>query len=188
MIYETLRALELEINSHLKYVTGSNEELLILSNLVDQSGQKSLEQDNIIYFSLLQIEEDKTINKSGGYSHNFKNGIPSMLNLYVIFISSYSGNQYREGLLLIDLILNYFQDNNVIKNTDIEGFPNNIDRLSFELQNLDFKEISNVFSAMGAKLAPHTIYKLRILPIFGSTNKKSIPSMKELNRSLNNNK
>ena len=54
MIYETLRALELEINSHLKYVTGSNEELLVLSNIADQSGAKALQQDNVIYFTLLQ--------------------------------------------------------------------------------------------------------------------------------------
>ena len=188
MIYETLRALELEINSHLKYVTGSNEELLVLSNIADQSGAKALQQDNIIYLSLLRIDEDKTINKSGGYPNNFKKGVPTLLVLYVMFTSSHSGNRYKDGIFLIDKIIGYFHENSVLKQTDIDGLPAEIDSVVFDLQNIDFREVSNIFSATGSKLMPHVIYKVRLLPVFGNEKSNSLPSMKELNRRLNDNK
>ena len=75
----------------------------------------------------------------------------------------------------------------MLKQTDIDGLPSEIDSVVFDLQNIDFREVSNIFSATGSKLMPHVIYKVRLLPVFGNEKSNSLPSMKELNRRLNDN-
>ena len=58
MIFQILNAIEKELNSQVKYAFGISEDVIIFSNIVDQSGNKALQQDNIVHFTLLRIEED----------------------------------------------------------------------------------------------------------------------------------
>ena len=44
--------------------------------------------------------------------------------------------------------------------------PSEIDTLAIELKNLEERELSNLWGALGAKLLPHLYYKVSLIPVF----------------------
>ncbi len=166
MIFQILNAIEKELNSQVKYAFGISEDVIILSNIVDQNGNKALQQDNIINFTLLRIEEDKTLNKVGGWQGNFGRNTPTLINLYILFSASHSGKQYPDGVNLISWILHYFITNNKFTHAEIPNLPDQVDSISFELQNMDIRDLSNLWGSMGSKLLPHVCYKIGMIPFY----------------------
>jgi hypothetical protein len=170
MVFQILNVIEKEINSQIKYAFGISEDVVIFSNIVDQSGNKALQQDNIIHFTLLRIEEDKTINKVGGYQGQFGRNTPTLFNLYVLFSASHSGKQYPDGVNLIGWILQYFITNFKFTQTELPNLPNEVDSITFELQNTDIRDLSNLWGSLGSKLLPHVCYKIGLIPLYRDGN------------------
>jgi hypothetical protein len=170
MIFQILNAVEKELNSQVKYAFGISEDVIIFSNIVDQSGNKALQQDNIVHFTLLRIEEDKTLNKVGGWPGNFGRNTPTLINLFVVFAASHSGKQYPDGVNLISWILQYLISNNKFTHTELPNLPDDVDSITFELQNLDIRDVSNLWGSVGSKMLPHICYKIGMIPFYKDGN------------------
>ncbi len=166
MIFQILNAIEKELNSQIKYAFGISEDVIILSNIVDQSGNKSLQQDNLIHLTLFRIEEDKTINKAGGYYGQFGRNTPVLINLYIVFAASHTGKKYADGVNMISWLLHYLITNDRFTHADLVGLPTEVEFIKFELQNLDPREVSNLWGSIGSKLLPHLCYKIGLIPFF----------------------
>ena len=166
MIFQILNAIEKEINSQVKYAFGIAEFDHELYPFLDQNGNKALQQDNIINFTLLRIEEDKTLNKVGGWQGNFGRNTPTLINLYLLSSASHTGKQYPDGVNLISWILQYFITNNKFTQSELPNLPSDVDSITFELQNMDVRDLSNLWGSMGSKLLPHVCYKIGMIPIY----------------------
>src|SRR4051812_14160972 len=118
MIFETLSFLAAEINKYLnlKLVSVSDPRLKLgnVSQALDSSltGPNSLDEKAIL--SLVNVEEDRIAKQ---HENEFKIGSktvyknpPLLLNLYILF--SMNKNEYQESLILLSLIVQFFQYQN----------------------------------------------------------------------------
>lgn len=166
MVYDVLQAISNELNNHLKYEMNSTEDVVVLSNLVDMNGGKALQTENQIHVQLVRIEEDRTLNRAGGFRGLPTESGPRLFHAYIIFAANFSGKQYPTGLKYLNTILQYFVSNPTLSASNLSELPNQIDSLAIELKNLEERELSNLWGSLGAKLLPHLYYKVSLIPVF----------------------
>jgi hypothetical protein len=165
MIDLTLDYIQKILNQHLKNKNPESANKVVLSNLVENDG--SLTEDKIVVF-LLQIEEESSLKNSGinklMSNSNFSNiGSPMYLNLHVFFCMNFQKKNYFEGLKYLSLIVNFFQTNKIIKLPSSAGFSNDFDKVTVELCKTSYDQLSNIWSAIGAKLMPSALYQIRLV-------------------------
>lgn len=168
MIYEVLESICAELNHFLKYQLGQTEDVLVFSNIVDMNGAKALQQENVLHFSLLKIEEERTLNKTGGFRGNPHALNPSIYNAHVLIAATHSGKQYPDGVNLITRVLEFFVENPTLDSSNLSNLPSEVDRLTIEYNNYDAREVSNIWGAVGTKLMPYLSYKIGFIPVFKS--------------------
>lgn len=151
MIHELIPMVAEELNDYLDSKFDTSEDPVIMSNLVNQDGSLAINDENKIVVSLVNVERDGSNQMYGG---GFSKGeMPLHINLYVMFASYFSN--YAESLKFLSGVIGFFQAN---PNFICEG-----NTVKAELYNPDFKEISNLWTATGAKYLPAIIMKFRTL-------------------------
>jgi len=162
MVYDVLKALCEELNN-----------------------TKALQTDNQIHMQLVRLEEDRTLNRAGGFRGLPMESGPRLFHAYVVFAANFSGKQYPLGLDYINRVLNYFVSNPILNPSNISDLPNQIDSLSIELKNLEERELSNLWGALGCKLLPFLYYKISLIPVFKESGfERSNPSISGVGRNL----
>ncbi|MGB1216690.1 MAG: DUF4255 domain-containing protein [Saprospiraceae bacterium] len=162
MIHEVIPIIADELNDFLNSRFGTAEEPVIISSILNQDGSMAILDDNKVIVSLINIERDGTnqLARSGG-------DLPVNINLYVLFASYF--NNYGEALKFLSGVIGFFQAN---PNFMIEG-----NMIRVELYNPDFKEIGNLWSAIGAKYLPSVVYKFRTISIDEGNISDDIPAV-----------
>ncbi|MGK0363300.1 MAG: hypothetical protein ACI85O_000345 [Saprospiraceae bacterium] len=151
MIHDIIPLIAADLNDFLESRFDTDEDPVIMSNLVNQDGTLSIMEENKVIITLVNVERDGTNQAFGG---GFARGdMPVHINLYVLF-SAYFSN-YAESLKFLSGVIAYFQAN---PNYMLDG-----NTIKIELYNPDFREISNLWTAIGAKYLPSAIYKIRTL-------------------------
>ena len=174
MLYQVIQAVSEEINDYLRYNFDQTEDVLILSNLVDLSGAKALQTENQIHLQLVRIEEDKTINRSGGYRGLAVESAPRLFHTYLLFSANFSGKQYQTGLKYISKLLEFIVANPTFNSSNISNLPDFIDSIAVEIQNLEERDLSNLWGAVGSKLLPHLYCKMSFISIVKSSERFEI--------------
>jgi hypothetical protein len=126
-----------------------------------------------IHLSLLHIEEEK-IGKDVNHlrrltpNDTFYTMInPEIrLNLYVLFTYQYTGKNYDEALKQLSKVVTVLQGKNVFSKPDfmkVEYEP--LDQIVLDLYTQTIDQNSNMWQALGEKLSPSILYKLRVIGI-----------------------
>lgn len=157
-----------EINSFLGTRFQTHENLAVLSGLSNHDGSAPVAIDNKIVLSLINIERE-TAAASGMRTRadgvSFVRTSPALnLNLYLL-VSACFGANYAESLKFLSNALAFFQAKPVFTAQSSAHFPRELEQLSYELVNLSFQELNNMWGIMGAKYLPSAVYKLRMLTI-----------------------
>lgn len=151
MIQEVIPIVAGELRDFLDMKFDVPDEIVTLGNIVNQDGSMNILEDSKVIVTLVNIERDGTnMLPGGGYG---KGDIPVHINLYVLFSAFHS--DYAEALKLISGVIGFFQAHT---NFIVDG-----NTIKAELQNLDFREQSNVWSALGAKYLPSVVYRFRTI-------------------------
>lgn len=161
MISNALTSLTLELNNFLRLKFGLNDDIVVLSNLVEASGEPLYKAENKLILSLINIQEEKKIQKAGFQNRN----APIYLNLFILVTSSFDNKLKEESLKFLSATISFFQGKRVFRNNNTPFLSSNIDKLSVDIFNLDLNELSNVFSTLGAKYSPCIAYKVSMLVI-----------------------
>ena len=151
MIHELIPYVAADLNDFLESRFDTDNDPVILSNLVNQDGTLAIKEENKVIVTLINIERDGSNQGFGGGL--IRGDMPVHINLYILF-SSYFTN-YAESLKFLSGVIGFFQAN---PNYILDG-----NTIKIELYNPDIKEISNLWSAVGAKYLPSVIYKFRTL-------------------------
>lgn len=181
MIDFTLGHLRDILNEHLKTKFELPDNKVVLSNLVENDG--SIAEDKVVIF-LLQVEEESSL-KNIGSGRNINSGTfskttsPIFLNLHVFFCMNFKNQKYYEGLTYLSEIVNYFQAHKVIKPKSSSDFSNRFEKISVELSKTSYDQMSNIWSAVGAKLLPSLLYKVRLVDIHDTNMRGEIPVVLE---------
>jgi hypothetical protein len=170
MIYSALQSVTYKLNEFIKTRYRTKEDLVELSNILEQDGSLTLKETNKLIVSLINIEREPTLN---GLPRNPDKGItnqkisnpPISINLYIIFIALSSGKHYPNALKLLSSVIEFFQTNVIIDHQSTPQLNPSIDKLTFEIVNLDIQALSQLWGALGCKYMPSIVYKSRMLTI-----------------------
>lgn len=163
MIHNVLLGLAKELNVFLRNRLNLQEDVVVLSELMNLDGTVAVNTENRIICSLLSIEEERTnLNAPLNLGNTISNR-PLNLNLYLLFSAFYAPSNYLEALKALSFTLLFFQGKQVFTPANTPNLDANINRLVIDLVNVDLKDLSNFWTALGAKHLPSAFYRVRML-------------------------
>jgi len=150
-----------------------------LSELMSLDGAALVEEDGVVC-TLVNVEQER-VNINHRPAQQFRVNPPISLNLHVLLSAHFrSANNYKEALKSLSLIIAFFQGKQVFTPENTPGLPAGIEKISSELVNLDMRELSNFWTAVGSKHLPSVIYKLRMISISEEMILEEIPEIRGL--------
>ena len=182
MIDSAINHIATELNQHLMRTFGLNEDVVVVSNILEQDGTVATHVNNKIVVSLVNIEKDSVPFRqqnvsSVGATRTVVTNPPIYFNIYLMFASYFSGNNYQEGLKFLSNTISYFQGHDVFDQQNSPGLNRNIDKLILDVQNLDMNDLSNLWSILSGKYLPSVLYKVRMATYDSNAVKKQTPSV-----------
>jgi Pvc16 N-terminal domain len=164
----TLELIRRRLNQFIQNADPRPEDWVILSNLVDQSGNPfEGAKDKIVMF-LANLKHETTIST---YNPNVaaRNGYsvvapPLYIDLFLLFYANFYDNSYPQGLGAIARTISFFQQNLWFTHATLPGLDPAIDKLFFELTNLDLIDLNFLMGLTGSKYLPAVYYKVRMIP------------------------
>ena len=165
MIHQVLPAVVNEMRAYLESKFGLAEDQVVLGNIVNQDGSLAVDGNKLVV-SLINIARAGTkgsLKSIGGNDHP-----PVYVNLYVVFAavfnqSNINSADYLESLKMISGVVSFFQGRNSFDQHDTSDFPADAVKVYVEMENIEFRELVNLWSLSGAKYVPSVVYRLRSL-------------------------
>ncbi|MEM7106109.1 MAG: DUF4255 domain-containing protein [Bacteroidota bacterium] len=175
MIQEIVAAIANELNGYFKLKFGVNENKLVLSNIIDQDGSVAIKSENKVILSIVNITKDGT--RGGGMGQNGHNQ-PTDICMYLLFTAYFNPENYLEALKFLSGVVGFFQVKGMLNHRTLPQLPNHIDPIKVEIVKLSFDELSNMWSAIGAKYMPSVVYRIRSLSVQDSRIRNIDPVLK----------
>jgi Pvc16 N-terminal domain len=180
MIHNVMLGLAKDLNFFLKKRLDLQEDVVILSELMNLDGTVAVNSENCVICSLLNIEQDRTgINASFADNQVVQNR-PLSLNLYLLFSAFYAPENYLEALKAISFTLVFFQGKQVFTPANTPHLDVSISRIVVDLVNIDLKDLSNFWTALGAKHLPSILFRVRMLTLSADMILDETPDIKTL--------
>ena len=165
MIHQVLPAVIGELSEFLQSRLGISEDQIVLGSVVNQDGSVAVEGNKLVV-SLINIARDGS---KGSPSLAFGNPNPPVyINLYVMFAATYASSNinnrdYIEALKMISGVIGFFQGRNSFDHHNTADFPDDATKVTMEIEDIEFRELVNLWSQTGAKYVPSIVYRLRSL-------------------------
>lgn len=168
MLHTALKTVKNKLEQYLANRFGLDEHIVVLNQLVEHDGKSPQKNQNKMVITLINLDHET--NKQ--YMSNMQRGVdnayakvnPSILfNMDLLFTAHF--DDYEESLKFLNTTITFFQANNSLNHQNTPELPDDIKMLNFEVENSSYREIHNLWSAMGAKYKPSIIYKVRSIQI-----------------------
>jgi len=169
-------------NQHLMRSFDLDEDVVVVSNILEQDGTVATHVNNKIVVSLVNIEKDSVPFRQQAVSGSAsaRNPVTNQaihFNLYLMFASYFSGNNYQEGLKFISSTISFFQGQNVFDHQNSPGLDSHIDKLILDIENLDMNDLSNLWGILSGKYLPSVLYKVRMVSYDANALKGQTPGV-----------
>ncbi len=151
-----------QLDAYLKNRLGSDyEEPVLINKLVNEDGSSTLTNVNAVIISLVNIQQENMASRTGGHGAGNR---PINLNLYVLFSACFTA-KYMDSFKYLSAVVSFFQANPVLNQSNAPELDPEINKLSFEIENLDTAAVSQLWGALGAKHMPFVLYKVRMVHV-----------------------
>jgi hypothetical protein len=177
LIFFGLRRIHLlMIDTALKFLKDwLNQELVTPANIV-VTGNITRDADitnDKLHLSLIHIEEEKTLKdvnhlRRMNAADDFYTSVnPEIrLNLYVLVTYQYAGKNYEEALKQLSRVITVFQGKYVFNKPDfMKAEYEPLQQVIIDLYTQTIEQNSNMWQALGEKLSPSILYKVRVIGI-----------------------
>lgn len=157
-----------QLNQFMKRTYDLNEDIAVVSNLIEADGSVGPHANNKLVLLLTNIEKD-TVPQSGrsgfrgGDGRAFVSSTPLYLNLYVMLAANFSGNNYAEALKFISIAISFFQRQSVFDHQSTPDLDRRIEKLILDIENLKIQDLSNLWGLLGGKYLPSVLYRVRMV-------------------------
>ena len=181
----TLEQIQKRLNEFLWSAVPREGDWVILSDLVDPQGNPVPEtQDKLVMF-LAGIQREtavSTYNPNVPVAGNRYAVVapPLYIDLFILFYANFSGKNYAEGLAAISRTIAFFQQNLWFTHDNLPDLDPRIDKLTFEMTNLDAVDLSYLMGLTGTKYLPTVYYKVRMIPFDSEAIQAEAPAVKGL--------
>lgn len=168
-----------ELNNalRLKFPEGNPE--VVFTNLTAPDRSISEKANNRIVASAVNMKLEQTPSASGfTRSVGLKPNDPRFIDLFLLFASCYWDDEYGKGLDYLSVIANYFQDKPVVTPQNTPNLPPSIAKITCEIVNPGFENLSFLWHAIGTSYLPSVICKIRIVQIGSDSILQEIPAVK----------
>lgn len=177
----TLEQIRKRLNEFLWNASPRHDDWVILSDIVDQSGQPIQEAQEKVVMFLAGIQKEiavSTYNPNVPIAGNRYAVVapPLYIDLFILLYANFSGKNYKEGLSAIQRTITFFQQNLWFTHDNLPGLDPRIDKLTFEMTNLDPVGLNHLLGLAGAKYLPSVYYKLRMIPFESDAMQAQVPA------------
>lgn len=177
----TLEQIRKRLNEFLWTASPRQDDWVILSDIVDPSGQPIQEAQEKVVMFLAGIQKEtavSTYNPNVPVAGNRYAVVapPLYIDLFVLMYANFSGKNYAEGLSAISRTITFFQQNLWFTHDNLPGLDPRIDKLTFELTNLDPVDLNYLLGLTGAKYLPSVYYKVRMIPFESDAMQAQVPA------------
>ncbi len=126
-----------------------------------------------ILLSLINIEEETLLrNPENFFKRNnsavYKNP-PMHFNVTILFGAFHTDpdreQAYTDSLTYIQKVIGFFQRESVFDPSNSPDLPQGIEKLVFELVNLNLEQLHHLWTLLGGKYIPSVVYKMRMVII-----------------------
>ena len=186
MLFRALEFTRINLNNYINEILdndqGSQETYVLLGNIAntqDLSTTPNTDEREMVYISLVNVEEEYSLKNERAYHKNLNGSIdyqnpPVYANLYVLFSANHT--DYNVALQRLSQVMAFFQGKNKftfssapvaesgVGFTFTEEERNNF-KLSFDLYTLTFEQINHLWGSLGGKAVPFVLYKVRLVEI-----------------------
>ncbi|PCI93938.1 MAG: hypothetical protein COB15_15375 [Flavobacteriales bacterium] len=144
------------------------DDIVLINNIIEADGSIPQQNQNKVVISLINIQQE-TNQPYYSTSRKLPNGAfvnitPSdRFNLDLLISSQF--DDYKETLKFLNASIMFFQANQSVDSSSYSNIPPGINKLSFVLDQLDYSQMHNLWSAMGAKYMPSVVYKMKLIDI-----------------------
>lgn len=157
-----------ELNQHIRRMFSLNEDMAVLSNLLELDGSVSLHVNNKLALFLVNIEKDTTPQQQAqhnmpGAGRAVVTATPLHLNLYLMIAGNFSGDNYSEGLKFISTAISFFQRQPVMDQQNTPALDKRIVKLVLDIENMGMHDLSSMWGMLGGKYLPSVLYKVRMV-------------------------
>lgn len=162
------------INEALAYIRREVRDRLLVADaeVMIESARVLADQNNNpgAYITLVNVEEEPVLRNLPAVER--VSGVlqrqepPVHLNLYVLF--SFEFLTYETSLLHLSNTIGLFQEKRAYTAANARPanpFPDGLEKLIFELHNMNFEALNNLWGVMGGAYFPSVIYKMRMVRI-----------------------
>lgn len=177
MIDAAIGLITSQLNQHLRGSLQAAEDVVVMSNLVEQDGNTPAHVVNRLSVFLVNIErEGVPVGSSPRLESRLSvSSVPLHLNLQVMFAANF-GN-YRESLKFISHTIGFFQARPVLDHHNTPDLDARLDKLALSIESLSLSELSNLWSILSGKYVPSVLYKVRLITFDSSWLKGRLPAV-----------
>ena len=184
MIDAAITHIAKELNQYLKRSFALSEDIVVVSNILEQDGTVAAHVNNKVVVFLVNIEKDSVPFRpmggvSGAIDRTLMSSPPIFLNLYLMFAGYFSGSNYQEGLKFISTTIGFFQGQPMFDHHNSPDLDNNIDKLILDIENLDMRDLSTLWGVLSGHYLPSVLYKVRMISIDSGAVRREITSVKK---------
>lgn len=168
MINQAITNIATALNQHLRRQFDLAEDIAITSNIVEQDGAVVPQTHNKILVYLVNVEQETMLAKQAGnvvtYADKTERRYPPVhLNLYLMFSANFSGTTYVEALKFLSCVISFFQRKPVFNQKNTPDLDQRILKLTLEIENLNMKDLSSLWTILSGKYMPSILYKVRMI-------------------------
>lgn len=173
MLSEALNTIVILINNYIS--PGHTDAPLVLANIshVNDGDEFTQSMKDKLVLSIVNIEEDRVARTPENYikeNNKIKYKSPAIhLNITLLFAATHD---YANALPLLEKIIRFFQIRNVFTPTNTvelkamnEANNINIEKLIFDLVNLNLEQVHQLWTTLGGHYMPSVAYRMRMISI-----------------------
>ena len=164
MLTSTLTLLRDEIKEFLTPIFTKSSFEVKVRKLVGSDGKTAPNKEqHEVALTLMNIQEERNMHRS----RTSDPGQPYCLNLMLLFSiheragDTLSEEAHLEAMMLLDGVLQFFQQNSHFTTHSHPNLPEGIQHLQFMLASEDLRENSYIWTMTGAKHTPSVLYRVR---------------------------
>jgi hypothetical protein len=165
MIDVALQFIKGELKTYLVTKAGTDAVDVDLTKLVDEQGKYLLKTDHL-GLTVVNFEEERIV-KSHLPEYTYSEGRhvivePDLkMNLHLMFAANFSF--YDQALKYLSHVLLFFHTNPSFTSEEYPALDPRLQKLTLELQNLSYDQLSQIWTFIGGKQLPAVVYKLRLV-------------------------
>ena len=166
-----LEAIRKLANEYMQNLDRRGDDWVVLTSSIYHDGSVNDSIKDKVVMTLYNITRENVSSYSptkGGADSFAPINPPIYIDLHLMCMANFAGNNYPEGLSAISGIISFFQQNPWFSQSNAPDLGPEIDKITLEMSSLDPVEVNYVMGMLGTKYLPCVFYKLRMLP-FAST-------------------